>query len=38
MIEGIRVKEILHYALEVVDIDKYLPAYNKNKVPDRSLF
>ena len=36
MIEDLRVKDILLFARENVNIDKYLPAFNKNKVPDRS--
>ena len=35
MVDGFRVKDILQFAREHSDIEKYLPSYKKNKVPDR---
>ena len=33
MINGLRVKEILKFAREKTDIDRYLPDYKVNKLP-----
>ena len=36
MIKGLRVKDILKFAREKTDIDRYLPDYKANKLPDRA--
>ena len=36
MINGLRVKDILKFAREKTDIDRFLPDYKANKLPDRA--
>ena len=36
MVEVLRVKDILKFGNEHIDLHKYLPNYKKSKVPDRA--
>ena len=36
MVDGLRVKDILKFGREQIDLDKYLPEYKRNKLPDRA--
>ena len=36
MVDGLRVKDILKFGREQIDLDKYLSEYKRNKLPDRT--